>query len=367
MNVAMVISSMQGGGAERVMATMATYWTEREWDVTVITADDGSLPDFYPLPDRVRRMRLGIAWNRGRLADTFLKSVRLHRQLRHAIRQLRPDAIISFMSIDNVRTLLAAAGTGIPVLVAERNDPAREPLRQPWRTMRRLLYSNAAAVVTQTEDAAMFFRPRLDATLHVIPNPVALPPPEAPPPFAVPTPCIVSVGRLYPQKGFDLLLRAFGSVADRHPEWNLLILGEGDSRTELQQLGAELGIAERIFLPGRTKDPWSILRRSEFFVLSSRYEGFPNALCEAMACGLPVIATDCRSGPRDIITHEHDGLLVKVEDVAALASAMDRLISDPALRRRLAAEAPRIVDRFRLERVMETWENAVAQTVKKSA
>jgi glycosyltransferase involved in cell wall biosynthesis len=167
---------------------------------------------------------------------------------------------------------------------------------------------------------------------------------------------VVSFGRLGPQKGFDVLLRAFAAVSPAHPDWELAIFGAGPDLESLRALAGDLGLQGRIRFPGRVKDPHAVMRCAGLYVLSSRFEGFPNALCEAMACGMPVIATDCPTGPREIITDGVDGLLVPNEDAAAMASAMDRLMGDEALRKELGSRASLIAARFSLDAVMSQWE-----------
>ena len=145
------------------------------------------------------------------------------------------------------------------------------------------------------------------------------------------------MGRLAPQKGFDLLIDAFSRVAGRHPQWSLQILGEGPDRPALERLIDVKGLAGRVVLAGWEPDPSAVLQQGDLFVLSSRFEGFPNALLEAMACGLPSVSFNCQSGPAEIIRDQIDGILVPPEDVPGLADAIDRALTDEALRRRLAA------------------------------
>jgi len=167
---------------------------------------------------------------------------------------------------------------------------------------------------------------------------------------------LIAVGRLADEKSFDKLLRAFASIAGRKSEWGLTILGEGDKRQELENLRAELGLEGRVHFPGRVSNPFIWLRRADLFVMSSRFEGLPCALCEAMGCGLPAISFDCDSGPRDIIRDGVDGLLVPPRDVPALSRAMDRLMSDDDERARFAARAPEVMDRYNLKSIMLRWD-----------
>ena len=161
-------------------------------------------------------------------------------------------------------------------------------------------------------------------------------------------------------KGFDLLIEAFGRCATKHADWSLVILGEGPERASLQTFAVALGIADRVSLAGQVQEPATILNGADLFVLSSRSEGFPNALLEAMACQLPVVSTDC-GGPRNIIRDGVDGILVPPDDVTALADAMDRLMANPDERRRLGAGALEVIERFSMEKVMTMWDEAVTR------
>ncbi|HOI08803.1 MAG TPA: glycosyltransferase, partial [Deltaproteobacteria bacterium] len=156
---------------------------------------------------------------------------------------------------------------------------------------------------------------------------------------------------------------AFSRAAGDRSDWSLVILGEGEDRRLLQDLISRLSLDDRVLLPGRIQNLEPVLRRSDIFVLSSRYEGFPNVLMEAMALGLPVISTDCPYGPGDIIRHGHDGILVPNQDVQALANAMGALIEDEGERRRLAAQSPSVLDRFGKDAIMHQWDRLVESAV----
>jgi glycosyltransferase involved in cell wall biosynthesis len=344
-----------------VCVTLCNHWAERGWDVTLATFDDGSQPPFFRPSPRVRHVTLGLQRRSTGLFHSVANNVRRIAILRKFIREESPGRILSFIDATNVLAVIAAAGTGIPVVVAERVDPAYHPIPRAWKILRRFVYGRASAIAVQTRSIAAYFPASWRKRIAVIPNPV----PDvasndpAPPKPAGSRRTIVGMGRLERQKGFDLLIRAFASVADARPEWDLSILGEGNERAMLETLVRDAGLSRRIALPGREPDAWRALRAADLFVLSSRYEGFPNALCEAMACGLPVIAFDCPSGPADIVHDGVDGRLVPAEDVVALAAAIKDLTGDEDKRRAFGACATGVAARFSVARVAGMWERVL--------
>ena len=364
MRLSLVIQSLNCGGAERVMSIMANYWAEKAWEITLITLDDGSTQPFFEIDCRVRIIPLALAGSSRTALDGLWKNLMRVFKLRRAILKTNPDAVISFMGRTNVITLLATRGTKVPVLVSDRSDPALSSPGRFWKGLSRCTYPRAEIVVVQTQVALGHFSRGVRSHALIIPNPV-LPPsqPQKELGFVLTKPLAASMGRLIHAKGFDLVLRAFARISCRHPQWTLAIVGEGPLRTTLEDLCDELRIRDRVLFTGLVKDPAEILSRADLFVMSSRFEGFPNALCEAMGHGVAVISTDCPSGPRAIIRNNIDGILIPNGDVGALAAAMDRLMGDEGERKRLGLIATCVTERFRLDKVMAMWEAALSRAL----
>ena len=364
MHLVLVISSLRAGGAERVMATLAGAWAERGHRVELVTTHDGGQPPHYQVSSAVQLRSVDP-----RLSG-LRKQLAIIKALRDLVKTSRPDVIVSFLTSTNILTLAACRGLGVPVVVSERIDPDKKRIKRRWSLLRRLMYRDASLVIAQTPTAAARYEHLAPGRIRVIPNPLELPvdstdgsPCSSETTVHMTGPTIIAVGRLRPAKGFDLALRAMAMLPPALDQWRLLILGEGPSRNDLISLRDELGLKERVSLPGLVPDPWPWLRRADIFLLPSRSEGFPNALCEAMAAGLPVIAADCPSGPADIITPDIDGLLVPSENPAAIAQALERLMTSPELRRRLAQKAPEVANRCSLDTIMTAWGGILSEVV----
>jgi glycosyltransferase involved in cell wall biosynthesis len=231
-----------------------------------------------------------------------------------------------------------------------------------WRFMAPMVARRSARLVMQTANAKSALPDNLRAKASVIPNPVVLPERGEPAVKAAGT-RFVAAGRLEPQKGFDLLLEAFEPVARRIGDASLTIHGEGSQRSALEAQVVRLGLAGRVFLPGTTKAPGGWISPGDVFVLSSRFEGFPNVLLEALTGGMAAVAFDCPWGPGEILADGQSGLLVQAENVAALGDALISVGTDDGLRHRLAAAGHASAYRYSAPFVAARWDEVISDAV----
>lgn len=356
LHIALVVAGLGAGGAERVISLLGSEWARRGHRITLIAFDTPDAPIYHALDPRIEVVRLGIAAGGGGLGGVGASFRRLA-ALRKILDTLAPDVAIAFLTKISVLTLLANVVSHRPVIVSERNNPQLQRASRLWRLAFRWLAWRADAIVMQSRASIEAVPPSGRARAHVIPNPIAIGTRARMPGRAL---TCAAVGRLTWQKGFDILIDAFGRAADRHPTCRLTIWGEGEERAMLQQQIDASGLAHRIMLAGNSASPEDWVAQADMFVLPSRFEGFPNVLGEAMAAGLPVIAFDCRYGPADMVRPGEDGLLVPAGDVAALAAALDRLLSDRDLRMRLGAAGRAVADRLRPSVIVAQWDGVLA-------
>jgi GalNAc-alpha-(1->4)-GalNAc-alpha-(1->3)-diNAcBac-PP-undecaprenol alpha-1,4-N-acetyl-D-galactosaminyltransferase len=351
-NIAFVIPGLGPGGAERVATLLCDFWAGEDHAVTLITFESDDTTPFYTLDERVAVRRLAASAGKGnpRVFNNFNRISRL----RALLQALRPDAVVAFTTDANVITLLAARGLKLPVIISERNQPDRPGLALVHRLARRFTYPFADTVVVQTDAIAAWMRKRFRVSAHIIPNPVRVADSRSSRPDAD-RPLLVAAGRLTAQKGFDILIEAFARVAPKHPEWQLVIYGEGPDRSELEQLRDTLSLQGKASLPGLTKNIQAAFAEASLFALPSRFEGYPNALLEALAAGLPVIATSAPGGASEILADGEYGMLVAPGDAVALASALDAMMSDATLRANFSTRALDAVAELSVEFVGRQW------------
>ena len=347
----LVVPSLALGGAERVVARMANHWAARGDTVTVITLSV-TATDTYPLDPPVTRVALDLMRESRGPVGAFVNNWIRVRRLREAIRQSQPDTRDQFYRSHEHRDT-----AGVPA-TRRRYSRLRADRSVAATSRPHMVVASAACLppVSGSRRANGNGTPA-DGTSDAQPADLCdsecrRRAGQCREPRQSTDRCLqlAAMGRLAPQKGFDLLIDAFARAAQDKPDWSLSILGEGPERRRLEEQIHKRGLEGRVRLCGWVSDPATVLRNCDAFVLSSRFEGFPNALLEAMALGLPAIAADCPSGPAEIIRHEVDGLLVAARDVPALSAAIRRLLSDDQLRGRLGAEAAHVVDRFSSER-----------------
>lgn len=354
------IHSLRGGGAERVVADMSAWWSACGYKVSVVTQAERDT-DVYQLDERVQRHELGTAGDSGGGVRGLLANVRRVFRLRRILRREKPTVVLGMMTTSSVLAVIAAWRLGCRVIATEHAHPPSQRLPEIWQRLRQWAYPRAHTVVALTEGTADWIRQQVPGSrLAVIPNAVRWPlqdgEPVVDPPVNKGRRCLLAVGRLHPVKGFDRLITAFASIADRFPDWDLTILGEGPSRNELEQQIDDRALAHRISMPGRVGNIGQWYLASDLYVLSSRMEGLSNTLLEAMAAGVAPVAVDCDTGPREIIRDGIDGVLVNPpDDEDALAAHLSDLMAHPEKRQALARRAVDVRDRFSMPRIMALW------------
>lgn len=362
MNLLIVIHSLHSGGAERVTANLANHWAAQGWQVTVVTLTS-TAQDFYQLHPAVQRITLDVAGDSGNVLAAIGNNLRRAHALRRVLTQVRPNVALALMATANILLALAAMGLkGVVTVGSERTYPPSIPLGRAWEILRFYLYGHLHAVVAlTTESSAWLCQHTRARRIPVIPNPVIWPLAAQIPHLPLPGQAkgqrtLLAVGRMSEEKGFHLLIPIFERLAPDFPDWRLTILGDGPGRPALQAQIASAGLQGRISLPGRAGNVGQWYGAADLYVMSSRFEGFPNTLVEAMAYGLPAVSFDCDTGPRDIIRHEVDGLLVPAGDVAGLESALRELMGNASLRKQFGLRAEEVRGRFAIARIANMWQ-----------
>ncbi len=365
-SICLFIGSLKAGGAERVTLWLARELVARGHRVTVLT-HHGTDQDFFALPPGVSRAVVGLTEGSNSLPGKLMLNIRRCLRVRAVLKNARADTILAMMPHESVVAVVAATALRTRVVVSERNAPWHRRQDRIWTAMRRLVYRFSAAQVAQTQPIADWLAQHAGSTrLHIIPNAVQDPLPSGTPVIAPPTRpgrrLVVAAGTKPWQKGFDLLLEAFTKVAADHPDWDLVLPGllpdrveEGLSGQDILDRAAAAGLASRVILPGHVGNMPDWYGAADLFILSSRFEGFPNVLVEAMSQGCACVAFDCDTGPRDILTDGVDGLLVAQGDTEALARAMARTMGDDPLRARLGEAARDVRTRYASARIMDLW------------
>lgn len=354
---AFVIETLDGGGAERVTAALANELCAREGNEIHIITYSCDPQREYATDSRIIRHEANCT--EGGKAGRILGRIRL---LRQTIKTIAPDCVVSLGSPLIVAPLSAAMlGTGIPLILSERNDPRRFPENKFRRVLRMVYYTFCDALVFQTGEARDFFPKFMRKKGTVICNPITghLPPRYE----GVREKRIVNFCRLVPQKNLELLIDAFSDICGDFPAHTLWIYGEGRERQRLEEKIAAQNLQDRVFLPGHSQRIYEDIRSAALFVSSSDYEGISNSMLEAVALGVPTICTDCPAGgARETIRHGENGLLVPTGDPAALAAAMRSVLEDPALGEKFSVAGTALRQQISVKAIAEKWLEVIDRT-----
>jgi glycosyltransferase involved in cell wall biosynthesis len=351
-HVAFYIGSLCKGGAERVFVNLADFFRKNGYRVTMVT--QYRKEDEYELPDGVTRVISDLGeeeLNNSRVVNFCRRVKKLHRIWKTE----QPDVVLSCVGKNNFMAVVTTMFTGTKPVVSVVGEAKEEYPTRLMRMLANLLFPHAAGIILQTERSKYFFSKKIQRKAVIMPNSLN-------PAFVKPRyegereKRIVSVGRMDANKNQEMMIRAFAAISDKYPEYTLTIYGDGELRSHIEETARSLGVGNRVFLPGIIPDVAAKIERASLFLLTSYSEGVSNALIEALATGLAVIATDVPSGGTvELMEDGVNGLIIPAGDVAALQKAMDRLLGNPAYMEQLGREAAKIQERLKPERVNELW------------
>jgi len=351
-----MIHAVSSGGAERVLSELANHYARKGvHDVHLITLQPEETSPFYPLDPSVTLHQLGLNQTGAGGLSKVKRVIKRLCAMRRTLKILKPHKIVSFVDEMNVATLLASLGLKIPVVISERTDPRRYSIGILGNMVRRLTYPLAFRLILQGNYVRSCF-PYLSEKISVIPNPVSFSDKVASPadiPFLM-----MLVGRLDLYKGHYELIQAFSTLEKKIPKWSLEIYGEGPEKENLEALIAKHNLQDKVFLKGVASPIQPELKRASLFAFPTHYEGFSNALAEAMAVGLPVVASNC-DGNLELVEHEENALVFPVGDVDKLAEYLSLLMSNPKKRIGLGSAARNSIKKFAPEKIYEMWDKVI--------
>lgn len=342
MNILIVISNLEMGGAQRVSINLARWINEN-------TDHNATIVALSHLPNSEYDMT-GCNYH-------FLKSTNKVFELRRFIQSQKIHIVLTMGVPLSIYTIPATIGLKVKNIVSERNDPTHFSGKKITAFVSRNFMKMADGYIFQTEQAQAFYGRKIVENSTIIPNPLfdvnKMPSKQF---SGVREKVITTVGRLVPQKNHKLLIDSFAEIKQRYPDFKLVIWGEGVNRSWLESYINKLNLEESVFLPGTTGEVFDKIYKSSLFVLSSDFEGMPNALIEAMALGLPIISTDCPiGGPSYLIRGKNNGLLVNVGDRKSLVEAMDYILSNPDKSELLGKEAFKIREELSVDNINQKW------------
>lgn len=350
MKILFYIDALGGGGAERVIANLANGMSLKGQDIVLVTSFP--LVSEYKILPGIKRYNLEKSCPVKR--ELVRKNIRRIKRLRTICKNEACNIAVSFMEGPSFRLIFSTLWLKTNTVISLRSDPTKCYSNVIHKWIAELIYARAKACVFQTEEAKNFFSQKIQMRSTIIFNPVADEFYKTE--YKNEKKYIVSAGRLIKSKNFEMLISAFAAIAGQYPKEKLIIYGEGDNRSRLERLIAKSGLSDRIRLSGRTDDMAQKLQDAKIFVLPSLYEGMPNVLMEAMALGIPSIATDCPcGGPKLLLGNGNAGILVQNGNEQQMADAISALIEDQELRQRYSEKAVQRAKDFKCNKICEEW------------
>ena len=366
--IAFHLNCLAQGGAERVVSSLANQLAEEGEEVYIAT--EWQEDNEFAIDERITRVHVGLResdQNKGRVAKYYLRV----KYLREFVKAVKPDVLISFARKANYRAIMAARGTNVPVMISIRNDPVYGYSDTVNKLQIKALFPRAAGCVFQTKDQKAFFAPLLQDNSRIILNPIN-------PKYLNVKPVaesdkeksVVHHARLVDFKNQQMLLRAFLRVHETHPDYVLRIYGDdsGDGTKEiLEGIIRDNHAEDCIFLMGPSDNLENELSKGMVYAFTSDHEGLPNSLLEAMALGLPCVATDCPcGGPATVMEHMKSGYLIPIKNEDALVEGLNTLINDRELALSLGREAAKISEIANPESISKQWKDYINEVISSS-
>jgi GalNAc-alpha-(1->4)-GalNAc-alpha-(1->3)-diNAcBac-PP-undecaprenol alpha-1,4-N-acetyl-D-galactosaminyltransferase len=356
--IVLCISSLSPGGAERIISTIANYLVRINYDVMILLQYPKS-SSFYEVDERIWINSIEMGKPSSNLIVSLASNIRRIFKMRKVIHNFNPSAVISFIDKNNILVTLAMLGSKIKVVISERNDPSQYMISEPWNMIRPLVYRCANIVTAQSSSVANFMKMEWNLNkVEIIPNslPENLPPPN---PNVERGNICLAVGRLVPQKDHDFMLRAWQAIHQKNPNWRLKIIGEGFLKEELNLKVEELGLTRSVIFDGLAKNIWEEYQKAKVFILTSKYEGFPNALMEALAFGCACVSINCPSGPSELITNEVNGVLIEPGNLNDFVVELDKMLNSDVLQQKYSAASILIRERYSVDKIILEWINLI--------
>lgn len=360
--IAFYLGSLVRDGAERVVVNLSDFFTKHGYKVYIVTKLQAEIE--YEIPRGVTRLIADISAEEitgSRIKNLYLRVAKLKR----IWKEIQPDLIISLIGKNNIMSLVSAKPMGIPVVVSVRSNPARELASRSVRWTSLFLFRFADGMILQTKQAMDYFPKNLQKKSVIMQNSLneSFVGREV---IAGQKNEIVLVGRLDENKNQIMAIKAFEELADQYPDWQLKLYGEGECKNQWIEETKKLSCSDRIHFCGQQERVADVIAPASIFILTSKQEGMPNALIEAMALGLAVISTDCPcGGPADLIEHGKNGLLIPVDDKGKLVECLSELMIDKELRENLGKNAVQIVERLHPDVINMQWKSYVDAKLRK--